>query len=124
MYVQGRKKILQKNKPTESVIRDIKVCFCQTVICTSKIQSFNHCFLFTKRWFEIIRRDRGLSSHLCLTLSAKELLNVIKNSEWLWNNWPSLKTLKLSGKQFGPKADPSLKEINFKKVIFFAILFY
>ena len=77
---------------------------------------FNHFFLFTKRWFEIIRRDRGLSSHLCLTLSAKELLNVIKNSEWLWNNWPSLKTLKLSGKQFGPKADPSLKEINFKKV--------
>jgi len=71
--------------------------------------------LTCKRWFEIIRRDRGLSSHLCLTLSAKELLNSIKNSDWLWNNWPSLKTLKLSGKQFGPKADPSLKEINFKK---------
>ena len=48
MYVQGRKKILQKNKPTESVIRDIKVCFCQTVICTSKIQSFNEFFFLPK----------------------------------------------------------------------------
>ena len=59
--------------------------------------------LTCKRWFEIIRRDRGLSSHLSLNLTAKELSERIKTLDWNWRNWPSLKTLKLSGKQFGTR---------------------
>ena len=49
-----------------------------------------------KMWFELIRSDPSLSGHICLKdISAVELCQKMKDSEWIWTRWPVLKTLEL-----------------------------
>ena len=49
-----------------------------------------------KLWFELIRSDPSLSGHICLKdISAVELCQKMKDSEWIWTRWPVLKTLEL-----------------------------
>ena len=73
-------------------------------------------------WFELIRNNSNLSSHVFLNRDGlKELQTKIENSEWIWNRWPVLKVL-----EFGPlsmnidepksvnEALELIKSINFK----------
>ena len=47
-----------------------------------------------KLWFELIRNDSNLSSHVFLKCDGlKELRIKIEKSEWIWNRWPVLKVL-------------------------------
>ena len=87
-----------------------------------------------KLWFELIRNDTNLSSHVFLKCDGlKELQTKIENSEWIWSRWPVLKVLELgplSANIDKPKslqeASDLVKSINFKdssaleKVIFCA----
>ena len=74
-------------------------------------------------WFELIRNDSNLSSHVFLNQDGlKELQSKIENSEWIWSRWPVLKVL-----EFGPlsmnidepksviEAMELIKSINFKE---------
>ena len=70
-----------------------------------------------KLWFELIRSDLKLSSHVCLVNGGlHEFKLKLENSEWIWKRWPVLKSL-----EFGsfPHFDEvvtmkKLKSINFK----------
>ena len=49
-----------------------------------------------KLWFELIRSDLKLSSHVCLINDGlKEFQTKLENSEWIWERWPVLKLLEL-----------------------------
>ena len=75
-----------------------------------------------KLWFELIRNDSNLSSHIFLKCDGlKELQTKIEKSEWIWNRWPVLKVLEngpLSMNLDEPKsikeAVDLVKSINFK----------
>ena len=83
--------------------------------------------LTCKSWFGLIRNDPNFSRHICLKdLSLKEFLTKIEKSEWIWEQWPALKTLELEldmSKAAGfehrlkcPKQAMDLrKQINFKE---------
>ena len=70
-----------------------------------------------KLWFDLIRSDLKLSSHVCLVNGGlHEFKLKLENSEWIWKRWPVLKSL-----EFGsfPHFDEvvtmkKLKSINFK----------
>jgi len=47
-----------------------------------------------KLWFELIRRDLKISSHICLVNDGlEEFRKKLEKSEWMWERWPALKTL-------------------------------
>ena len=47
-----------------------------------------------KLWFELIRRDLKISSHICLVIDGlEEFRKKLQKSEWMWERWPALKTL-------------------------------
>ena len=78
--------------------------------------------LTCKSWFELIRNDPNFSRSVCLTdHSLKEFLTRIEKSEWIWKNWPVMKTLELRSVTFdkkpkSPKEAMDLrKQINFKE---------
>ena len=49
-----------------------------------------------RQWEEIIRGNEKLSGNVSLkSIWAKDLRMKIENSEWIWDRWPSLKTLQL-----------------------------
>ena len=49
-----------------------------------------------KLFFELIRGSEKLSGCIILkSVTLKDLATNIKNSEWIWDRWPSLKTLKI-----------------------------
>ena len=49
-----------------------------------------------RQWEEIIRGNEKLSGYVSLkSIWAKDLRMKIENSEWIWDRWPSLKTLQL-----------------------------
>ena len=51
-----------------------------------------------KLWFELIRSDLKISSHIYLGNDGlNEFGTKLEKSEWMWERWPVLKTL-----QFGP----------------------
>ena len=86
-----------------------------------------------KFWFELIRNNSNLSSHIYLKCGGlKWLQTKIERSEWIWKRWPVLKVLEL-GSLFNEEYPKSIQEasdlvksINFKdsstlqKVIFSA----
>ena len=78
--------------------------------------------LTCKSWFELIRNDPTFSKSVCLKdHSLKEFLTRIEKLEWIWKNWPVLKTLELHSVTFdqkpkSPKEAMDLrKQINFKE---------
>ena len=78
-----------------------------------------------KLWFELIRRDLKISSHICLVNDGlEEFRKKLEKSEWMWERWPALKTLEfgsLSKNQDKPNSVCNrhvmdiVKSINFKK---------
>ena len=76
-----------------------------------------------KLWFEVIRNDQNLSSHVCLKRAGlKELQSKIEESEWIWNRWPVLAVLELGPLSVNIDEPKSIKEavdliksINFKE---------
>ena len=49
-----------------------------------------------KLWFELIRSDLKISSHICLVNDdLKEFKTKLEKSEWMWERWPVLKRLEL-----------------------------
>lgn len=61
-------------------------------------KSVKNATLTCKFWFELIRSSPYFSSHIILqNFGLEELEEKIKNSDWLWNRWPALKTLELEG---------------------------
>ena len=76
-----------------------------------------------KLWFEVIRNDQNLSSHVCLKQAGlKELQSKIEKSEWIWNRWPVLAVLELGPLSVNIDEPKSIKEavdliksINFKE---------
>ena len=49
-----------------------------------------------KLFFELVRGNEKLSGCIILkSVTLKDLATNIKNSEWIWDRWPSLKTLKI-----------------------------
>ena len=49
-----------------------------------------------KLFFELVRGNEKLSGCIILkSVMLKDLAIKIKNSEWIWDRWPSLKTLKI-----------------------------
>ena len=47
-------------------------------------------------FLELVRGDEKLSGSIILkSVTLKDLATKIKNSEWIWDRWPSLKTLKI-----------------------------
>ena len=49
-----------------------------------------------RQWEEIIRGNEKLSGNVSLkSMWAKDFRMKIENSEWIWERWPSLKTLQL-----------------------------
>ena len=77
-----------------------------------------------KLWFELIRSDLKISSHIYLGNDGlNEFGTKLEKSEWMWERWPVLKTL-----EFGPlsiyelyscqeakRAMEMVKSINFKQ---------
>ena len=64
-----------------------------------------------KLWFELIRSDLKLSSHICLVNDGlKEFKAKLENSEWIWERWPVLKSL-----EFGPF--PHFDELVTMKIV-------
>ena len=78
-----------------------------------------------KLWFELIRRDLKISSHICLVNHGlEEFRKKLQKSEWMWERWPALKTLEfgsLSKNQDKPNSVCNrhvmdiVKSINFKQ---------
>ena len=73
-----------------------------------------------KLWFELIRSDLKLSSHICLVNDGlKEFQTKLEKSEWIWERWPVLKSLELrSFPHFDEQEQESMrlvKSINFKR---------
>ena len=70
-----------------------------------------------KLWFDLIRSDLKLSSHVCLVNDGlKEFQTKLENSEWIWERWPVLRSLELRS-FFHPdvlEATRLVKLINFK----------
>ena len=49
-----------------------------------------------KLFFELVRGNEKLSGCIILrSVTLKDLATKIKNSEWIWDRWPFLKTLKI-----------------------------
>ena len=49
-----------------------------------------------KLFFELVRGNKKLSGCIILkSVVLKDLATKIKSSEWIWDRWPSLKTLKI-----------------------------
>ena len=49
-----------------------------------------------KLFFELVRGNEKLSGCIILkSVPLNDLAIKIKNSEWIWERWPSLKTLKI-----------------------------
>ena len=56
-----------------------------------------------KLFFELVRGNEKLSGCIILkSVPLNDLAIKIKNSEWIWERWPSLKTLKIPIVQSGP----------------------
>ena len=76
-----------------------------------------------KLWFELIRSDFKISSHIYLVNDGlNEFQTKLERSEWMWERWPVLKTLEfgsLSKNQDKPictlYAMDLVKSINFKQ---------
>ena len=63
-------------------------------------KSVFHSTLTCKLWFELIRCDPNICSHICLNdISSSELYKRTKNPEWIWTRWPVLKILELKCEQ-------------------------
>ena len=69
-----------------------------------------------KLFFEIVRGNEKLSGCIILkSVMLKDLAVKIKNSEWIWERWPSLKTLKI------PIVHSEYSDIYFKSNIFTSV---
>ena len=78
-----------------------------------------------KLWFELIRSDLKISSHIYLVNDGlNEFQTKLERSEWMWERWPVLKTLEFGGspseyeqysRQAAEKEMKILKSINFKQ---------
>ena len=78
-----------------------------------------------KLWFELIRSDLKISSHIYLVNDGlNEFQTKLEKSEWMWERWPVLKTLEFGGSpseyelyscQAAEKEMNILKSINFKQ---------
>ena len=69
-----------------------------------------------KLFFEIVRGNEKLSGCIILkSVMLNDLAMKIKNSEWIWERWPSLKTLKI------PIVHSEYSDIYFKSNIFTSV---
>jgi hypothetical protein len=78
-----------------------------------------------KLWLELIRNDLKISSYIFLVNDGlKEFQAKLEKSEWMWERWPSVKTLEFGGppsmyelnsRQEAEKAMNIMKSINFKQ---------
>ena len=69
-----------------------------------------------KLFFELVRGNEKLSGCIILrSVFLKDLATKIKNSEWIWERWPSLKTLKI------PIVHSEYSDIYFKSNIFTSV---
>ena len=78
-----------------------------------------------KLWFELIRSDLKISSHIYLVNDGlNEFQKKLERSNWMWERWPVLKTLEFGGspseyeqysREAAEKEMKILKLINFKQ---------
>ena len=86
---------LDFEKPVENNLHLPREVLCIIFSYLDKKSVFNSTST-CKLWFELIRSDLNLSGHICLKdISAVELCQKMKDSEWNWTRWPVLKTLEL-----------------------------
>ena len=79
------------------------------------IQSRKKATLTCKRWLDVIRNDSNFSNHICYKRTFEELQRRIKNLEWDWTRWPTLKTLELQKRSSFNRGLLNDFSIDFKK---------
>ena len=69
--------------------------------------------LTCKIWFELIRADSKLSSHIILKECGLDNLHTkVKNSKWKWERWPVLKTIELEHEVKPKSTEDTLDLVN------------
>ena len=92
-HKKNRKDLKEQSQMANSILPN--EIWCQIFLYLDE-KSLRTIASICKLFFELVRGNEKLSGCIILkSVMLKDLAIKIKNSEWIWDRWPSLKTLKI-----------------------------